>query len=71
VSGLEGQGIRLTQPFDFFAQGRESFDFAQDRELVERPVEWQMGVFPQPHRLKWQGQRVADGPSLNDKGYGG
>jgi hypothetical protein len=30
------------QPFGF-AQGRESFDLAQDRELVERPVEWQMG----------------------------
>jgi len=28
-------------PFDL-AQGRESFDSAQDRELVERPVERQM-----------------------------
>jgi hypothetical protein len=25
-----------------FSQGRESFDFAQDREPVERPVEQQM-----------------------------
>jgi hypothetical protein len=44
-----------------FAQGRESFDLAQDREPVERPaerplgftqghelVEWQVGVFRQP-----------------------
>jgi hypothetical protein len=28
-----------------FAQGHESFDLAQDREPVERLVEWQMGVF--------------------------
>jgi hypothetical protein len=28
-------------PFGF-AQGHESFDFAQDREPVERLVEWQM-----------------------------
>ena len=39
--------MRVTQPFGF-AQGRESFDFAQDREPVERPVERQMGVFRQP-----------------------
>jgi hypothetical protein len=32
-----------TPPFGF-AQGHESFDLAQDRELVERPVEWQMDV---------------------------
>jgi hypothetical protein len=35
-----------------FAQDRESFDLAQDREPVERPVErpveWQMNVFRQP-----------------------
>jgi hypothetical protein len=55
--------MRVTQPFDAstllsidpercrrvdFAQGHESFDLAQDRELVERPAEWQMGVFRQP-----------------------
>ena len=39
--------MRITQPRDF-AQGHESFDFAQDREPVERLVEWQMGVFQQP-----------------------
>jgi hypothetical protein len=43
--------MRVTQPFDL-AQGHESFDLAQDRELVERLVErlveWQMGVFRQP-----------------------
>ena len=32
---------KATQPFGF-TQGHESFDFAQDREPVERPVEWQM-----------------------------
>jgi hypothetical protein len=32
---------KATQPFGF-AQGHESFDFALDREPVERPVEWQM-----------------------------
>ena len=32
---------KTTPPFDF-AQGRESFDSAQDREPVERPVERQM-----------------------------
>jgi len=32
---------KATPPFDF-AQGRESFDLAQDREPVERPVERQM-----------------------------
>ena len=37
-------------PFGF-AQGGESFDSAQDREAVERPVEWQMGVFRQPRPL--------------------
>jgi hypothetical protein len=31
----------VTPPFGF-SQGRESFDLAQDRELVERPVERQM-----------------------------
>jgi hypothetical protein len=60
--------MTVTQPFDAsasrsidlercrkvdLAQDRESFDFAQDRELVERPVErlveWQMGVLRQPH----------------------
>ena len=30
-----------TPPFGF-AQGRESFEFAQDREPAERPVERQM-----------------------------
>jgi hypothetical protein len=30
-----------TPPFGS-AQGHESFDLVQDRELVERPVEWQM-----------------------------
>jgi hypothetical protein len=39
--------MRITQPFDL-AQGRESFDFAQDREPVERPAERLMGVFRQP-----------------------
>jgi len=29
---------KATPPFGF-TQGRESFDLAQDRELVERPVE--------------------------------
>jgi hypothetical protein len=42
------------ESFDF-AQDRESFDFAQDRELVERLVErlveWQVGVFRQPYYL--------------------
>ena len=38
----------------------QSFDFAQGRELVERPAEWQMGVLRQPHCLKWEGQGVAD-----------
>ena len=42
--------MRVTQPFDL-AQGHESFDLAQDRELVERLVEWQMGVFRQPQRV--------------------
>ena len=37
---------KATPPFGF-AQGHESFDLAQDRELVERLVEWQMGVFRQ------------------------
>jgi len=32
---------KATPPFGF-SQGRESFDLAQDRELVERPVERQM-----------------------------
>jgi hypothetical protein len=32
------EGCSATQPFDF-AQGHESFNLAQDRELVERPVE--------------------------------
>ena len=39
--------MRVTQPCDL-AQGRESFDLAQDREPVERLVERQMGVFRQP-----------------------
>jgi hypothetical protein len=34
---------KATPPFGF-SQGRESFDLAQDRELVERPVERQMMV---------------------------
>jgi hypothetical protein len=38
ASGPEARGMRVTQPFDF----------AQDRELVERLAEWQMGVFRQP-----------------------
>ena len=38
--------MRITKPFGF-AQGHESFDLTQDRKPVERPVEWQMGVFPQ------------------------
>jgi hypothetical protein len=74
--------MRVTQPVDAstllsidpercrrvdLAQGRESFDFAQDREpverLAERPfgftqghelVEWQMGVFRQP---QWHSAR--------------
>jgi hypothetical protein len=50
------EGNAALRRFDF-AQGHESFDFAQDREPVERPfdfaqghelVEWQMGVFRQP-----------------------
>jgi len=36
--------MREKRPFGF-TQGRESFGFAQDRELVERHVERQMGVF--------------------------
>jgi hypothetical protein len=32
---------KATPPFGF-SQGRESFDFAQDREPAERPVERQM-----------------------------
>jgi hypothetical protein len=32
---------KATLPFGF-SQGRESFDFAQDREPAERPVERQM-----------------------------
>ena len=32
---------KATPPFDL-SQGRESFDFAQDREPVERPVDGQM-----------------------------
>jgi len=39
---LTGRGMSETPPFGF-AQGHESFDLVQDRELVERPVEWQMG----------------------------
>jgi hypothetical protein len=35
------KGCTATQPFGF-GQGGESFDLAQDPELVERPVEWQM-----------------------------
>ncbi len=31
-------------PFDF-AQGGESFDLAQDRELVERPVEPRVSLY--------------------------
>ena len=65
--------MRVTQPFDTstrlsidpercrrvdFAQGRESFDLAQDRELVERlverPVEWPFD-FSQGHEpVEWQ-----------------
>jgi hypothetical protein len=41
--------MRVTLPFGF-AQGRESFDFTQDRELVERPVEGHMDVFRQTQR---------------------
>jgi hypothetical protein len=37
--------LKATPPFGF-TQGHESFDLAQDRELVERlverPVEWQI-----------------------------
>ena len=43
--------MRVTPPFDFvlrLAQDGESFDVTRDRELVERPVERQMGVFQQP-----------------------
>ena len=44
------QGCSTTPPFGFaqghesidLVQDRKSFDPAQDRELVERPVEWQM-----------------------------
>jgi hypothetical protein len=58
-----GRGMRVTRPFDAstllsidlelcrrvnFAQGRESFDFAQDREPVERPAERPFG-FTQGH----------------------
>jgi hypothetical protein len=42
-----------TPPFGF-AQGRESFDLAQDRELVERHVERPFG-FTQGHEpVEWQ-----------------
>ncbi len=51
--------MRVTQPFGF-AQGRESFDFAQDREPVER----QMGVFRQPL------QRVHRFPAFGGMGFG-
>jgi hypothetical protein len=40
----EGRGeerTQATQPFGF-AQGHESFDLAQDPEVLEGPVEWQM-----------------------------
>ncbi len=57
---LTGRGTRVTQPFDastLLSIDRESFDFAQDRELVERLVErlveWQMGVFRRPHLWSW------------------
>jgi hypothetical protein len=36
--------MRITQSFDL-PLDRESFDLAQDRELVERVVQWQLGVF--------------------------
>jgi hypothetical protein len=39
--------MRVTQPFGF-AQGRESFGSAQDREPVERHIERQMCVLRQP-----------------------
>jgi hypothetical protein len=55
--------MRETRSFGF-TQGRESFDLAQDRELVEwyverpfgfaqghEPVERQMGVFQQPIKV--------------------
>jgi hypothetical protein len=42
-------------PFDF-AQGGESFDFAQDREPVERPVEPR--VSPNPLSSKGQACRA-------------
>jgi hypothetical protein len=39
--------MKVAHPFGI-AQGHESFDSAQDREPVERHVEWQMGVLRQP-----------------------
>jgi len=41
----EAYGAIRRKPVEWpfgFSQGRESFDLAQDRELVERPVERQM-----------------------------
>jgi hypothetical protein len=47
------KGCSATQPFGF-AQGRESFDFAQDREPAERHVERPFG-FSQGHEpVEWQ-----------------
>jgi len=47
------KGCSPTRAFGF-AQGRESFDLAQDRELVERPVEWPFD-FAQGHEpVEWQ-----------------
>ena len=37
----EEERSKATPPFGF-SQGREFFDFAQDREPAERPVERQM-----------------------------
>jgi hypothetical protein len=36
--------MRVPQSLDL-AQHHESFDLARDRELVERLVEWQNGLF--------------------------
>ena len=38
----------ITQPFGF-AQGHESFGYTQDREPVERPVEWQLDFLQSRH----------------------
>jgi hypothetical protein len=54
--------MRITQPFGF-AQGRVSFDFAQDREPVERHLERQMDVFRLPQRSVYKTAKILVGLS--------